>query len=346
MILKHSLGEKRDTVYETRDAIKKLDQKIDNKFNDLRQLIVDNILSNAIRDMDFIATKRVQRTTPRSIIPREEDHSNIGGVFNTLRGKMACDVEALIEDTIQPMADDIKTIKENQGRCLSQSRYQNQGHCQKPKSCLELLRNGHITSGVYQIYITCEKAIKVFCDQKTDGGGWIVFQRRQDGSVDFYRNWLDYKTGFGVLEGEFWLGNDNLHRLTSECCHELRIDLVDFDNKKGYAKYTKFSISAESTNYVLLAQGYSGDIGDSLAIHSGQQFSTKDKDNDNNGGPCASSWMSGWWYHLICAKAHLNGRYNLNKHSQDSRNNFWYGWKNNYNPIRFSEMKLRETVKN
>ena len=69
----------------------------------------------------------------------------------------------------------------------------------------------------------------VFCDMTMDGGGWTVFQRRLNGSVDFYRDWASYKNGFGDLNGEFWLGSDNIHRLTAVDDVTLRVDLEDFD---------------------------------------------------------------------------------------------------------------------
>ena len=83
-----------------------------------------------------------------------------------------------------------------------------------------------------------------------------VFQRRVNGSVDFYRNWTDYKTGFGDVEHEFWLGNEILHRLTSQRNYTLRIDMEDWDNNTSSAVYNMFSISSELSNYTLNVGGY------------------------------------------------------------------------------------------
>ncbi|XP_075691093.1 ficolin-1-A-like isoform X2 [Rhinoderma darwinii] len=84
------------------------------------------------------------------------------------------------------------------------------------KDCKELRDQGMIFSGWYTIHPDGMKPLMVLCDMTTDGGGWIVFQRRVDGSVDFYQDWKTYKRGFGSQLSEFWLGNENIHRLTSK----------------------------------------------------------------------------------------------------------------------------------
>ena len=100
-------------------------------------------------------------------------------------------------------------------------------------------------------------AFDVYCDQTTAGGGWVVFQKRQDGSVNFYRGWIDYKNGFGNLNGEFWLGLDKIHRLT-KTKNKLRVDLMDTTGSTAYAEYNMFSVSSERTKYKLSLGTYSG----------------------------------------------------------------------------------------
>ncbi|KAK3083696.1 hypothetical protein FSP39_001573 [Pinctada imbricata] len=91
---------------------------------------------------------------------------------------------------------------------------------QYPKSCHDVYKSGGLRfQGEYYILVQPEMSsnpFKVVCKSVGNSGGWTVFQRRQDGTVDFYRNWAEYKMGFGHLSGEFWLGNEFIYQLTNQ----------------------------------------------------------------------------------------------------------------------------------
>ena len=175
---------------------------------------------------------------------------------------------------------------------------------------------------------------------RTDGGGWTVFQRRQDGSVDFYRGWSDYKSGFGQLTAEFWLGNDKIHRLTASRPSSLRVDLENWNGVKAYAKYRRFNIGDQQAQYRLEVGSYSGTAGDSLAYHNNMAFSTKDRDNDRwSILNCAVVLTSAWWYNY-CEPSNLNGEY-LGA-NYDFLGVSWYHFKSSqFGSLKFTEMKLR-----
>ena len=173
---------------------------------------------------------------------------------------------------------------------------------------------------------------------ETDGGGWTVFQRRQDGSVDFYRGWDDYVRGFGNLTGEFWLGLEKIHRLTDRNVTKLRVDLGDFEGNTAFARYNTFQVLNSFSNYIILiVSGYSGTAGDSITHHNFRQFTTKDRDNDSAGHNCAVTYTGGWWFGN-CHHSDLNGLYHGSSHAGGVN---WYDWKGFDYSLRSSEMKLR-----
>ena len=179
------------------------------------------------------------------------------------------------------------------------------------------------SSGVYNIIDFCQQGTTVqgYCDTLTDGGGWLVIQRRKDGSENFHRYWWEYEMGFGSLTGEFWFGLNALHCLTSQGQWELRIDLKLTNGTIIYLPYNKFAVGPATEQYPLTISGFTGYTTDPFKLHQSpptsykaalntMKFSTRDKDNDRwSTGNCVAPTNGGWWYNR-CTDIYPNILYN------------------------------------
>ncbi|KAH3754804.1 ficolin-2-like [Dreissena polymorpha] len=191
--------------------------------------------------------------------------------------------------------------------------------------------------------------MNVYCVVDSKNKRWMVIQRRKDGSVDFNRTWANYKAGFGDLSGEFWLGNEHIYQLTKDKPRQLRIDMEMFNGTKRYALYSEFKISSESEKYKLHLAGYTGDAGDCLLtacygyghVHSGQSFSTFDRDNDRDSNCCACVFVGGWWFN-DCFNAYLNGKYFKEKDSMPYGKGInWFKINEWSTSLKFVQMSMR-----
>ncbi|EPQ17447.1 Ficolin-2 [Myotis brandtii] len=193
----------------------------------------------------------------------------------------------------------------------------------------------------------------------------VVIQRRVDGSVDFYRDWADYQQGFGSQLGEFWLGNDHIHDLTAQGTYELRVDLVDFQGTRQFAKYQSFRVGSEAEKYKLVLGAFAGGTaGDSLTYHNSSLFTTKDQDNDKYSTNCAERYQGAWWYftkdqdndkystncaetyqgawwYLDCHLSNLNGLYLGGSHESFANGINWKSGKGYNYSYKVAEMKVR-----
>ncbi|KAM4597940.1 angiopoietin-related protein 6 [Polymixia lowei] len=175
------------------------------------------------------------------------------------------------------------------------------------RDCQHVLDSGETTSGIYLLRPqSANRLLQAWCEQSRAQGGWTVIQRRQDGSVNFFRTWEQYKQGFGNLDGEYWLGLEHLYWLTKQSNYKLRVSLEDWQGRQVFAEYDSFHVEPESDWYRLRLGGYHGNAGDSLSWHNNKAFTTLDRDKDSYSGNCAHYQKGGWWYHM-CAHSNLNG---------------------------------------
>ncbi|XP_034471729.1 ficolin-1-like [Drosophila innubila] len=179
----------------------------------------------------------------------------------------------------------------------------------------------------------------VACDLETRGGGWTIILRRLDGSVNFYRNWTEYKNGFGNLDGEFFLGLDKIHALTADRKQELLVILEDFDADRRLESYDDFAIGNEDQQYVLHTLGKAhGTAGDSLDYQRGMKFSTFDRDNDKDSTRhCAEKYTGAWWYNE-CHYSNLAGKYNDKSYSSGVN---WYHFRGYEYSLKTAVMMIR-----
>ena len=191
-------------------------------------------------------------------------------------------------------------------------------------SCCEVKNNNNrfkfstsLKSRVYNINNfcgDCELAAEGYCDAVSDGGGWLVVQRRQDGSVDFNRGWVEYEEGFGSLTGEFWYGLRPLHCLTNQGQWKLRIDFTLTNGTKSYLSYDNFTVGPANSQYQLNISGFTGITNDpfSTSDTNGMKFTTKDRDNDQwSGKNCVTYFgdRGGGWY-KSCSHIYPNNQHN------------------------------------
>ena len=141
-----------------------------------------------------------------------------------------------------------------------------------------------------------------------------TIQRRISDSVDFDRNWDDYVTGFGDEDGNYWMGLEEIHQLTTDNDMSLFINIETFVGEPFTMKLEEISVGKATSNYILHWSGFS-QSSDRLkntafvSYQNGMMFTTRDRKNDIwiSGYNCASDYNRGGWWYNNCAYINPNG---------------------------------------
>ena len=164
----------------------------------------------------------------------------------------------------------------------------------KPRDCYDLkcFRLSKAKDGPHTIYPAKSNltSLQISCDQETDNGGWIMYQRRVDGTINFTRNWQDYKHGFGTNGNgttELWLGNEQVYQVLQrygkpKC--ELRIEADAFDGSSCWLVASNFRMHPEGRRYKMnwdrVTESQNG-IAEDWNYHRHLTFKTLDDADEN-----------------------------------------------------------------
>lgn len=213
-----------------------------------------------------------------------------------------------------------------------------------PRDCSDVYKQGEKRSGIYTIRPTNGTEFRVYCEMTPDAA-WTVIQRRADGSVEFNQTWEDYRSGFGDLAGEFWLGLRNIYSLAQQADYILHIELQDWKHNTRFVEYL-FTLGNQDTSYTLQVSQVLGNIPSALPEYTPLPFSTSDHHSQHL--KCPSETSSGGWWKATCGGSNLNGKYmkprsRAKTDKKRGQGLFWKSEKGRIYSLRSSKMMLYRT---
>ncbi|KAG8444936.1 hypothetical protein GDO86_009916 [Hymenochirus boettgeri] len=155
-------------------------------------------------------------------------------------------------------------------------------------------------------------------------------------------NSTDQTKGFGDPTGEYWLGNELVSQLTNQQKYVLKIQLKDWEGNGAFSSYEQFYLGNEAQKYRIHLKGYTGTAGKINSISQpGNDFSTKDSDNDKCICKCSQMATGGWWFDA-CGPSNLNGMYYSSGQNTNKFNGIkWYYWKGSGYSLKATIMMIR-----
>ena len=217
------------------------------------------------------------------------------------------------------------------------------------RDCLDWRNAGYKKDDLYTIHFDGSPK-KVFCDMTTDGGGWIVFQRRFDGSRYFDRDWESYKEGFGFRRGEHWLGNEFIHQYTNSHATTMLAEGKAFTGEIARVELVGATVGDEASKYILNyaeCKSTSESIEDVCTDWNqnmlNTKFSTNDQDNDGkSSSDCAGVYKGGWWF-KACFSVFFNAPYSDEPDVDNFKGICWKRFRSPAKSLKETKMMVRRS---